>query len=162
MASQADSQDKVRSQDLKTLQEVCGTQLRDLSKSEIESRLVLVGMLVDLMVYDLTMEQGGVSQSDFEECIAEFMLNFYNVQDDMDSIEDIAKILLTVRTQLSETATMEQVLWSEQFERLKVINDGMVQHDDKVKKFSKQLADSSDEEEGDEEEEEAPELVEAK
>lgn len=61
------------------------------------------------------------------------MLNFYNVQDDMDSIDDISSILLKVRTQLSETATMEQVLWSEQFERLKIINEGMVQHEDKFK-----------------------------
>lgn len=50
---------------MKTLKEVCGPHIRDLTKAEIERRLLLIDALVDLMVYDLTMEKGGVSLSDF-------------------------------------------------------------------------------------------------
>ena len=54
------------------------------------------------------------------------MFEFYNVEDDVDSIKDISRILATVREEFSANATVESTLWSEQFERLKVINEGMV------------------------------------
>lgn len=99
-------------------------------------RLVLIGMLVDLMTFDLAMEKGGTSKEDFEECIGEFMLQFYNVQDDADSIDDISKILFTVRQEFTQTATVEQTLWSEQYERLKVINEGISVQREKFSEFN--------------------------
>ena len=46
----------------------------------------LMGALVDLMVYDLEKEKDGVSMEDFEECIAEFMLNQFSVEDDPENV----------------------------------------------------------------------------
>ncbi len=69
-------------------------------------------MLVDLMTYDLPGEKGGSQQNDFEMCIAEFMLDKYNVQDDADSIEEMAKFLMSVRQEFTLTAVGGQTLWS--------------------------------------------------
>ena len=79
-------------------------------------------MLVDLMVYDLPNAKGGSTQGNFEECIAEFMLDKYNVEDDMDSIEEMAKILMTIRQEFTKTAQESSSLWSEEFERIKLLN----------------------------------------
>ena len=62
-------------------------------------------MFVDLMVFDLPNEQGGVSQNDFEECLAEFMLEHYFVEDDTESFEEISKILIKIRNQFTQSAT---------------------------------------------------------
>lgn len=83
------------------LEATCGAMPKSYNITEIDNRLTLIGMLVDLMVYDLASEKGGTSQADFEECIAEFMLEHYNVEDDMDSIEEMANMLMTVRQEFS-------------------------------------------------------------
>ena len=57
-----DLHDKSRDQDLKVLKTICGPLTQGLTQTEIDGRLVLIGMLVDLMVFDLTMEKGGTSQ----------------------------------------------------------------------------------------------------
>ena len=62
-------------------------------------------MFVDLMVYDLSNEKDGVFLSDFEECLAEFMLEHYFVEDDYESIEEISKILIKIRSQFTLSAT---------------------------------------------------------
>lgn len=59
-----DLSDKVREQDLKILKSVCGHLTKGLTQKDIDIRLVLVGPLVDLMVYDLTNEKGGTAQQD--------------------------------------------------------------------------------------------------
>jgi len=56
------------------------------------------------MVYDLPNANGGVDEVDFEECLAEFMLDQFNVEGDDEPIEQIAKIMLRVRKELTQTA----------------------------------------------------------
>ena len=45
-------------------------------------RLKIISMFVDLMVYDLKNEKEGVTNDDFGNCLAEFLVNVYNVEED--------------------------------------------------------------------------------
>ena len=54
-------------------------------------------MMVDLMIYDLTNQHGGTSQDDFVECIEEFMIEHYNVEDEEDDILEMAKVFMKIR-----------------------------------------------------------------
>ena len=86
----------------------------------------------------------------------------YFVEDDIDSIEDMAKILMTIREEFTATANESQTLWSEAHERLKLLNVGMAGQREKFSNFYEQLRDneSSDEEdEAQEDDEEAPDLL---
>ena len=96
-------------------------------------------MLVDLMVYDLTNENGGTNHNDFEDCIAEFMLERYNVNDDQFSIEEMAILLMTVRKEFTETATTDCTLESDQYCRLKLLNEEMKGREGEISLFNAQL-----------------------
>ena len=56
------------------------------------------------MVYDLPNQHGGVDFISFEEVLSEFMIDMYNVEGDDESIEQIAKIMMRVRTELCASA----------------------------------------------------------
>ena len=77
------------------------------------------------MVFDLANQNGGVCQIDFEECLADFMLTQYNVEGDDESIEQIAKIMMNVRKELTTTAWADQTLWSPELLKLREFNERM-------------------------------------
>ena len=82
-------------------------------------------MFVDLLVYDLRSLEGGVDEIDFEECLAEFMLDQYNVEGDDEPIEQIARIMMRVRKELVHTALTNSTLWSPELEKLRRFNEEM-------------------------------------
>lgn len=51
-------------------------------------------MFVDLMVYDLKGEKDGVCEEDFEECLSEFLIHNYNIEDEYQSIKQVAIIMI--------------------------------------------------------------------
>ena len=77
------------------------------------------------MVYDLPNANGGTDQIDFEECLSEFMVETFNVEGDDESIEQISKIMMQVRIELTKTATTTQTLWSIELEKLRKFNEEM-------------------------------------
>ena len=75
------------------------------------------------MVYDLQNQSGGVDQIDFEECLQEFMLDQFNVEGDDESIEQIAKIMMKVRVELTKSAVESQTLYSPELDKLRKFNE---------------------------------------
>ena len=61
-------------------------------------------MFTDLMVYDLKGEKDGVTNLDFEDCLSEFLIHNYNIEDDDQSIQEVADIMMKIRLQMAETA----------------------------------------------------------
>jgi hypothetical protein len=59
-----------------------------------------MNIFVDLMVFDVKGESGGVDVEDFEDALSEYMLEFFHVEGDDESIEQIAKIMIKVRKEL--------------------------------------------------------------
>ena len=79
-------------------------------------------MMVDLMIYDLTNQSGGTSQGDFTECIEEFMIEHYNVEDEEDDINEMSKVFMKIREEFTFTATTHMTLWSAEFSKLQKLN----------------------------------------
>ena len=46
-----------------------------------------MNIFVDLMVYDVKGESGGVDTMDFEDALSEFMLEYFHVEGDDESME---------------------------------------------------------------------------
>ena len=57
-------------------------------------RIKIQQMFTDLMVFDLKGTKGGVNETDFCECLEEFMMENYMTEPDMGDVDQIAKILL--------------------------------------------------------------------
>jgi hypothetical protein len=106
-------------QDLQMLETTCAHFLKTDDNNDIQRRLQVISQFVDLMVFDLPNKAGGVDEVDFEECLGEFMLHQFNVEGDDESIEQISKILIKVRKELTATAMDDQTLWSQELERLR-------------------------------------------
>ena len=69
-------------------------------------------MFVDLMVYDIQEKKDGVCSNDFENCLQDFLLEQYNVEDEDRSIGEVADIMMKVRRELIKAANETQSLWS--------------------------------------------------
>ena len=73
-------------EDAKVLDETCPKYMQNVSPSDRAKRAMLMGALVDLMVFDLSKENEGVSLDDFEQCLMDFMLEHYNLEDDAEGV----------------------------------------------------------------------------
>lgn len=96
--------------------------LKKLDKQEIARRLKLIGMIVDLMIHDLTNQNGGTSQNDFTDCISEFMVQHYSVEDEEDDIAEMSKVFMKIRQEFTFTASTDMTLWSQEFQKLLKLN----------------------------------------
>lgn len=110
-------------EDARVLDETCHKYMQNVSPVDRAKRAVLMGALVDLMVYDLAKENEGVSLDDFEQCIMDFMLEHYNLEDDPEGVQVIAANCLTIREEFTATAEATASLWSAEFQRLKLMNE---------------------------------------
>ena len=55
--------------------------------NDVQRRLKIISLFVDLMVFDLPNANGGTDQIDFEECLLEFMVDTFSVEGDDESID---------------------------------------------------------------------------
>lgn len=83
--------------DLKQLEEMCGHLMRKDNQSDSQKRLEIIKMFVDLMVYDLQGLKDGVSELDFEDCLSEFLTLNYSIEDEYESIHEVAVIMMKIR-----------------------------------------------------------------
>ena len=79
-------------------------------------------MFTDLMVFDLTNEQGGVSCEDFEECLDEFMQAHYDTEVEFDNIQQIAKNMLKIRQEFTQSAMEKCTLESAEYDKWVKLN----------------------------------------
>ena len=107
--------------------------------NDTQRRMKIISMFVDLMVYDVKGDHGGSDEIDFEECLAQFMLEEYFVEGDDVSIEQIAKIMMKVRKELIKTAIDSQQLWSYELEKLRMFDQVMKSKQEEMKKHYKGL-----------------------
>lgn len=67
------------------------------------------------------------------------MLEHYFVEDDYESIEEISKILIKIRSQFTLSATDSQTLWSVEFQKLLKLNEKMKSNHDKLNKLYQEI-----------------------
>ena len=61
--------------------------------------------------------------TDFEDCINDFMLEQYNMEDDPEGVQVIAALCLTIREEFTHTVETDGTLWSGEFQRLKLMHE---------------------------------------